>query len=340
MANASAPTKDYEITGGAPIHVISYDSESHEEADPDTLHEALEYVGKRRITWINVDRVDDPAVLTSLEKDYGIHPLTVEDVKNTHQRPKVETYPGYLYIVTQMIRRDTDGELITEQVSMLLSDKFVITLQDRPGDVFEDVRTRIRNGRPRIRGNGPDYLTYALIDAIVDAYFPIIESLGTLSEELEDKILEEPKINVRAEIQHMRRQLLTLRRVAWPQRDAATQLERGESQYISNETRTYLRDVTDHATRVLDFVETNRELSASLMDLHMASVAERTNDVMKVLTITATIFIPLTFIAGVYGMNFENMPELHTQNGYFIALGIMAALGIIMFAAFRKRGWI
>jgi magnesium transporter len=326
---------------GSPIHVISYDGDGLEEADADHLAEARRWVGRRRVTWINVERVDDPEVLASLERDFGIHPLTAEDVRNTRQRPKVEQYAGYVYVVAQMIKREeADGELDTEQVSLLLGDGWVITLQDKPGDVFEDVRERLRTGRARIRGSGADYLVYALLDAVVDAYFPILDAVGTRAELIEDRVLEEATLTAREDLQVLRRELLTLRRVAFPQRDAVAALERGEHPWFTAETRTFLRDVTDHATRVLDFVETNRELAASLMDLYAAGVAQRTNETMKVLTLVATIFIPLTFIAGVYGMNFRHMPELEYRYGYPLALGGMSIIGVAMYLAFRKRGWV
>lgn len=339
MTGTPANAADYELSGAAPVQVISYDENGHEEVHPRTLSEARGIIGRRRTTWINVDEVEDPAVLRCLELEFGIHPLTVEDVKNLRQRPKVEEYPEYTYIVTQMVRRDAEGELITEQVSLILGDGYVLTIQDKPGDVFDTVRQRIRQGRPRISKAGPDYLVYALLDAIVDAFFPIVEEIGAKAEALEDRAVEEATIQMRAELQAMRRELLILRRVAWPQRDALTVLERGENERIGRDARTYLRDVTDHATRVLDFVETNRELMAALMDLYLASLQQRTNEVMKILTIVTTIFIPLTFIVGIYGMNFDYMPELRSPWGYPAVLAFMLALGLFMFLMFRRKGW-
>ncbi len=326
----------------SPITVMAFDdAHTFEEATPATLAAAREFVGQRRVVWINIDTVESPEVLASLERDFGIHPLTAEDVRNTHQRPKVEQYPTYMYVVTQMLRRLKDGTLETEQVSMLLGDGWVITLQESSGDVFDDVRARLRAGRPRIRTSGVDYMFYTLLDAIVDAYFPVLEQVGDRSERLEEMVIEEsPELNMREELQIMKRELLTIRRVAWPQRDAIAAVERGENPLITAETRTFLRDVTDHANRVLDLTETQRELTASLMDLYLASVAQRTNDTMRVLTIVATIFIPLTFIAGVYGMNFRIMPELNWRYGYAFAWVVMGAVGAAMFFGFRKRGWL
>lgn len=324
------------------LHAFRYNADELEEWHPATLAETRPRVDERHVLWINVNGTGDPETLRSLEADYRIHPLTIEDIHHVHQRPKVEEYADYLYVVCQMLKTDEDGFLDTEQVSMLIGDRWVVTLQEgKPGDVFEPVRERIRAGRPQVRANGPDYLAYAIMDAIVDAYFPILESFGTRAEALEEAILEnDVRADVRENLQALRRDLLTLRRVAWPQRDATNVLERGETRWIAPATRAYFRDVNDHATRVIDFVETNRELVGNLMDLHLANVAARTNDVMKVLTVVSTIFIPLTFIVGLYGMNFENMPELRTPWGYPAVLVVMAALAVGMLVAFRRKGWV
>ena len=340
MPAIPAAENDYEFIGGASIKVIAYDQTGYEEHQPRDLHEARGIVRRRRVTWINVDSVSDPQALRALEKDFGIHPLTVEDIGNLHQRPKVEEYDAYTYVVFQMVRRGAEGDLLTEQVSILFGDDWVITLQDRPGDVFDGVRNRIRAVRPRISAGGPDYLVYALADAIVDAFFPVLEQLGLKAETLEDNALEHATLEMREDLQALRRDLLLLRRLAFPQRDAVGMLERGELKRITRETRTYLRDVSDHATRVLDMVETNRELAASLMDLYLASLQQRSNEVMKVLTLVATIFIPLTFIVGVYGMNFEYMPELEWVWGYPAVMIFMAGLGTFMYVLFRRRGWV
>lgn len=329
------------LSAGPLLHAFRYDEAHVREWHPATLGEMRAQVDGKANLWINVNGTQDAEALASLERDFGLHPLTVEDIRHTHQRPKVEEYPNYLYVVSQMIKENKEGDFETEQVSMLLGEGWLITIQEgKPGDVFESIRERIRQGRPQIRGGGLDYLAYALQDAIVDAYFPRLERFSAQAEELEEQILSGSAEDARAKLQWLRRDLLTLRRVAWPQRDALAQLERGEARWIKPATRTFLRDVVDHATRVIDFVETNRELIASLMDLHVANVTQRTNDVMKVLTIVATIFIPLTFVASLYGMNFEFIPFLHAQWGFWVSLGIMAAIGLTMFAWFRRNGWV
>lgn len=323
------------------LHVFRYDAETLDETRPATLQEARGLARADSTLWINVNGNADRGVIATLEKDFGIHPLTIEDIQHTHQRPKVEEYPGYLYVVTQMIKHDIEGNIETEQVSILLGDGWIITIQEgRPGDVFESVRDRIRQGRPTIRSNGPDYLLYSIVDAIVDAFFPVLEIFSDRAETVEEYVVGQASEDVRSNLQTLRHDLLTLKRVAWPQRDALAVLERSELKWIKPATRTFLRDVSDHATRVIDFVENNRELVASLMDLHIANVAQRTNDVMKVLTVVSTIFIPLTFLVGVYGMNFDYMPELHVWWAYPTLMITMIVLGVSSFMIFRKRGWV
>lgn len=323
------------------LHVFRYDAATLEETRPATLHEARAMARDGSTLWINVNGNDDRGVIATLEKDFGIHPLTIEDIQHTHQRPKVEEYPGYLYVVTQMIKHDIEGNIETEQVSILLGDGWIVTIQEgRPGDVFEPLRERIRQGRPTIRSSGPDYLLYSIVDAIVDAYFPVLEIFSNRAEAVEEDVVAQGSSDVRAHLQTLRHDLLTLKRVAWPQRDALAVLERSELRWIKPTTRTFLRDVSDHATRVIDFVENNRELVASLMDLYIANVAQRTNDVMKILTVVSSIFIPLTFLVGVYGMNFDYMPELRVKWAYPALLGIMFVLAVSFFMVFRRRGWV
>lgn len=324
-----------------PLHAFLYDAQSYEEWSPDTLDGLRSRATGGKVLWVNVNATDDPQVLKLLEAEFGVHPLTLEDIQHTPQRPKVEEYAGYLFVVALMVKKDDEGDLDTEQVSLLLGDQWVITIQEgKPGDVFEALRERIRLGRPQVRGRGADYLLYGILDSIVDGFFPHLDAITEEAEALEEAILEGSESRVREKLQDLRRALRTLRQVAWPQRDAMASLERNEPEWIRPGTRTFLRDVSDHATRVVDAVEANRELVASLMDLHLGNMTQRTNDAMKVLTVVATIFIPLTFIAGVYGMNFRHMPELEHPWGYPLAMGFMGALGVGMFVAFRRRGWV
>jgi magnesium transporter len=262
----------------------------------------------------------------------------VEDVVNVPQRPKVEAYPNYLLVVLRMLR--LADELREEQVSLFLGPTYVVTVQERADwDVFEPVRERIRAGRGRIRTAGADHLAYALVDAVVDACFPVLEGLGERLDLLEDEALGKGGVPVLGRIQMLRHDFLTLRRAIWPMRDAVAGLVRDESPLVTPETRTFLRDCHDHAVQALDIVETDRETMAALMEIYLASQNQRLNEVMKVLTVIATLFIPLTFIASIYGMNFQHMPELSWWFGYPMALGLMALVAAGLLAYFRRRGW-
>lgn len=322
------------------IHVMRYDRDRVDEFTPERLAQARDLLREGSVTWINVNGLRDDHMLETLRDLFDVHPLTLEDLLQTHQRPKVEEYPAYVVVVMQMIKKGAGPRFDLEQVSFLLGQGWLLTLQEgKPGDVFEPVRDALRLGRPLVRSRGADHLLYALLGALVGASFPLLEAFGTRAEELEDRILEGAGVETREALQDLKRDLLTVRRIAWPQRDALAMLERDEIPLIARETRPFFRDLHDQGVRVLDFVEVNRELVASLMDLYLANVAQRTNEVMKVLTVVATIFIPLTFITSLYGMNFQYMPELHWPWAYPAVLAFMAALGIGMVLVFRRRGW-
>lgn len=299
-------------------------------------------LGRWPVLWLNVDGLGDAETIAEIGRLFDLHPLALEDVLNVHQRPKDESYGTYHFVVAQMVMAN-DG-LESEQISLFFGTHFVLTFQQRAGDCFDPVRERIRKSQGRVRGNGADYLAYALLDAIVDAYFPVLEELGERMEALEDRVVAEPERRVIGEIHAAKRDLLTLRRAVWPLRDALNSLLRDTS-LLSEETRLYLRDGYDHAVRILDVVETDREIASGLLDVYLSSVSNRMNEVMKVLTIIATVFIPLSFIAGVYGMNFNpdvspwNMPELNWRYGYPFAVGAMAAVGIGLLVYCWRKGW-
>lgn len=323
------------------IHIIRYNRGHVEEHTAERVSQARDFVKPGWTTWINVNGIEGDAALEALRDLFGVHPLTLEDVVSAHQRPKVEEYPSYLYVVMQMIKQKPRARFELEQVSFLVGDTWLITVQEgKPGDVFGPVRESLRLGRPQIRSGGPDHLLYGLLAQVVAAGFPLLEAFGGRAEELEDRILEGASVEAREALQDLKRDLLTVRRIAWPQRDALARLERDELRLIRPETRPFLRDLHDQGVRVLDFVETNRELIASLMDLYLANTAQRTNEVMKVLTVVATIFIPLTFITSLYGMNFRYMPELEEWWGYPAVLAFMALLAGGMLLYFRRRGWL
>lgn len=310
--------------------------------DLDTLRECLQ---KWPITWINVDGLGDVDLISRLGEVLHLHRLALEDTVNTHQRAKAEQYHDHLFFVAQMA--SNGHHLETEQLSLFLGPNFVVTFQEgRPGDPFESVRQRIRQAGSHVRQAGADYLAYCLIDAVIDGYFPVLEAMGERLEALEDVVIDQPSREAVFAIHDARRELMTLRRLVWPLREVMNNLLRDPTPLIADETRLYLRDCYDHAVRILDFVETCRELASDLMDLYLSSVNQRMTEVMKVLTIIATIFIPLTFIAGVYGMNFHpdasplNMPELTWYFGYPTALALMAAAALVMLYYFRRKGWL
>jgi magnesium transporter len=293
--------------------------------------------------WVDVVGLADHDEIQSIAGQFGLHPLAVEDIINTHQRPKVDAYDGYLFIVFRMVT--ADGHVEGEQVSLVLGSNYVLTFQERPGDSFEPVRSRLRHGKGRIRQLGADYLAYALIDAAIDGYFPVLESMGETIEQLEEAVVSDPEPRLVEQVHNVKRDLLVLRRAVWPLRELLSALMRDDSEQITESTQTYLRDAYDHAIQLMDIVETFREIASGLLDVYLSSQSTRLNEVMKVLTIIATIFMPMSFIASLYGMNFDtsspwNMPELAWRFGYFMALGMMAAIGIGFIWWFWRRGWL
>ncbi len=322
------------------ISLVEYDQESVEErilTDPD-FREMARHSG---VTWINIDGLNDLELIKNIGAAFDLHLLTMEDLVSTGQRPKHEEYENYIFVVLRMLTLDADGWRVKgEQVSIILGDGYVLSFQEAAGDVWDAVRDRIRTPPARIRGRGADYLAYALIDAIVDHYFQILERVGDKVEELELEVLDNPTTETMHRIHQLRQEMLVVRRAVWPLRELTNSLIRTESTLISDETEIFLRDVYDHTVQVIDTSETLREVVSGLMDLYLSSVSNRMNEIMKVLTIMASIFIPLTFLAGIYGMNFENMPELGIPWAYPTLLGVMAALGLGLVLFFRRKGWL
>ncbi|HUT26165.1 MAG TPA: magnesium/cobalt transporter CorA [Sumerlaeia bacterium] len=326
------------------VRVMAYREDDVVEKTTQDLGEIRRFLQEWPVTWVNVDGLGDADTLRQLGEIFDVHKLALEDVVNVHQRPKAEQYEGHLFIILRMTEA---GERIeSEQFSIFLGKNFVLTFQERPGDCLDPVRDRIRSGRGRIRQVGPDYLTYAFLDAIVDHYFPLLERLGDRLEALEDEILTDPDSSTVARVHDVKRDLQTLRRAAWPLRDVMNSLLRDMSAFVADDTRVYLRDCYDHTVQILDILEVRRELCSDLRDLYLSCLSNRMNEVMKVLTIIATIFIPLSFVAGLYGMNFDpdrspwNMPELSWYWGYPFALGVMAAVVGLLLFYFHRRGWI
>lgn len=305
--------------------------------------------GADRTYWIEVNGTGDPAVLQALGAKFGLHPLALEDVLHTPQRPKIEPYENCLFIILQMLYRLPDGRMCGEQLSMFLGKNLLITIQEESQfDVFTPVRERIRGGRGFIRKNGPDYLAYALLDAIIDHCFPLLESVGDALEELEDTVLERPRPAVVATIHEYRRMLLQLRRFVWPERDVVSALLHDETGLIHKDTKVFLRDCYDHTIQIMDLIESYRDVSSGLMELYLSAVGMRTNEIMRVLTVMSSIFIPLTFVAGLYGMNFDfdggkmplNMPELHQPHGYAVCVAVMLCIAVGQIIFFKRKKWL
>jgi len=327
------------------ISVIGYGSDGCCEQVFRDVADVQAYLARWPVTWINVDGLGDVQTIARLADMLGLHRLAVEDTVNTHQRAKVEHYPNHLFLVAHMATYN--DHLETEQLSLYLGKSYVVTFQGgQPGDPFEPVRERIRHAVGGIRQAGADHLAYCLIDAVIDGYFPVLETTGERLEELEDEILDRPTGGTSSRVHEIKRNLMTLRRTIWPLREAMNSLLRDPSPLVTDETRLYLRDCYDHTVRVIDFIETYRELGSDLMDLYLSRVSQRMTEVMKVLTIIATIFIPLTFISSIYGMNFQtdrspwNMPELTWYFGYPLALGLMAVMALGMLYYFGRKGWL
>lgn len=326
------------------IHLISYGEDDVVEIDIKDISEIRKRLGERRVTWINVDGLGDAETIRAVAAIFDLHPLALADVVNVHQRPKVEPYAGHLFCVTRMVQPQTGAR--SEQVGIFIGPNYILSFQERAGDVFDPIRDRIRHKRGRVRSMGPDYLAYLLLDAVIDGYFPVLDVYSDHIESLEEEVLAKSDRETANRIHNVKRDLLTLRRAIWPQREAMSTLLREESHLISAETRLYLRDCYDHAVQIMDMVETYRELTSGLMDVYLSSVSHRMNEIMKVLTIIATIFIPLTFIVGIYGMNFNpevsrwNMPELNAPWGYPAVMLFMLGIALGMLGYFRHKGWL
>ncbi|MGA0198732.1 MAG: magnesium/cobalt transporter CorA [Prochlorotrichaceae cyanobacterium] len=330
------------------VTLIEYGEKTAERLELQFVEDCLPFLPLDTVTWVDVHGLGSESVLKAIGQVFQLHPLLLEDIVNVPQRPKIEEYDDQLLMITRMIMPNEEGEgFITEQVSFVLSQHFLLTVQEEPFyDTFNPVRDRIRLNKGIIRRQGVDYLAYALLDTIIDGFFPILEDYGERLEDLEDEVVLNPTRKTLEKIYKIRREILTLRRAIWPQRDAINFLIREKSALISEPVWFYLRDCYDHAVQVMDMVETYRELSSSLMDVYLSSINNRMSDVMKTLTVVSTIFIPLTFIAGIYGMNFNttispvNMPELNAYWGYPLCLALMTSIGSVLLYIFWQKGWL
>ncbi|MFC1807937.1 magnesium/cobalt transporter CorA [Candidatus Omnitrophota bacterium] len=329
------------------ISIIDYNQENFQEKEAKDVKECFPFKESPTVTWINIDGLHDTDIISRIGKHFDIHHLVLEDIVNTSQRPKFEEFDNYIFIVLKMLYFDEkEDETKAEQVSLLLGANCVISFQEKVGDVFNPIRERIRSGKGRVRKSGADYLAYLLMDAVVDNYFIILERLSEKIESMEDELVADPTTEKLQIIQSLKRDMIFLRKSVWPLREIISGLQRAESGLIQDSTTAYMRDLYDHTIQVIDTIESLRDMVSGMLDIYMSSISNRMNEVMKVLTIIATIFIPITFVAGIYGMNFErgasklNMPELGWPFGYIFAWGIMITITMVMITYFKRRKWL
>ncbi|MDB4752472.1 magnesium/cobalt transporter CorA [Winogradskyella sp.] len=323
------------------VQCFDYTKDNIEESILLNIEEAINYKETESVTWINIEGLKYTDEIENIGRQYGLHPLVLEDIVNTTQRPKIDEYENYIFIVLKMLYYNKDENIVIEQVSFVLGENYVLTFQESEGDVFGSIRDRLRLNRGRIRGMKSDYLLYALIDAVVDNYFTIIETLGNKIEDLEtDLFTGTVREDINIEVQQLKREILKVRRAIFPLREIINRIEKGDYPFIFKRTITYFRDIYDHLFQVTENLDIYREMIWSLMDMYMTTISNKMNEVMKLLTIIATIFIPLTFIAGIYGMNFENIPELHYKYSYYILWGIMIMIFLGMIYYFKKKKWL
>ncbi len=322
------------------IHVVAYCVESVKETTVAKVAELAPYLESESMTWIDVKGMCDETSMRALCEMFSIHPLALEDVVNAPQRPKSERYDKNHLFITRLPRVLDDGEIAAEQLSIFTGPNYVLSFRETADAPIEAVKSRIRRDGSRLRARGSDYLSYAILDAVIDSYYPVAEALGERIEDLEDALIERPQDWMLGEIHKIRRSILTMRRAVWPQREAINAVIHDDNPFISEAVRVFFRDCYDHCVQAMDVLEAYRELATGLQELYLSSVSHRTNEVMKVLTIMASIFIPLTFIAGVYGMNFEFMPELRRPWAYPLVLVVMMLTACGMFLYFMRKGWL
>jgi len=323
------------------LMVVRYDEKHYEELSVESVEQCLSLRDAPPVVWIDVDALRDAEAVAKLGEAYGLHPLVLEDILTTTQRPKLEDLGGSLFVVIKMLSYDREThEIHHEQMSLVIGPTYVLSFQEVKGDAFAPIRERLKRAGARIRRMGADYLAYALIDLIVDGYFDVLEQVGERIEDLEDALVTNSTSETLHAIHHLKRQMIFFRRAAWPLREVIGALGRGESRMIHQETRVYLRDLLDHTFQIMDSVDTFRDMLSGMLDMYLSSLSNRMNEIMKVLTIIATLFIPLTFVTGLYGMNFRYMPELEWRYGYLFVWGIILLVFLAMLAYFRRKRWL
>jgi len=322
------------------ITVIDYDATHIQEKIVENISECFPFRDTETVTWINVDGLGNPKLIEDLGRCFTIHPLILEDIFNTMQRPKLEDLDQYIYLSLKMLSFIEESKVIKiEHISLVIGHNFLISFQEDIGDIFDPVRERIRK-EGKIRKLGPDYLAYALIDTIVDNYFVVMEKLEEQVEDLEEELVADPTRESLQKINRLKKDMIFLRKSVWPLRELINNLERSESKLIQETTNIYLRDVYDHTIQVIDTLETFRDIISGMIDIYLSGLSYKMNEIMKVLTLIATIFIPLTFVVGLYGMNFKNMPEIEWEYGYYSVLAVMVVMVAGMLTYYRKKKWI
>jgi len=325
----------------ARITAVNYDQDRLEEKELIRIEDSFAYKDSPPVSWINIDGLHDVELIEKVGTHFNIHSLTLEDIVHTGQRPKVEDFEDYIYLVFKMLKFDeTTGHIASEQVSLILGPRYLISFQEAEGDVFNFVRERIRKGRMRIRKSGPDYLAYALIDAVVDHYFLILEKIGEKVEQFEDRLHSEPTPEILQNIHNLKREILYFRKQVWPIREVLNTWQKTESALVQETNKIFISDVYDHTIQVIDTIESFRDIISGMMDLYLSTISNKMNEVMKVLTIIATIFIPLTFVAGIYGMNFKFMPELEWKWSYLVLWILLIVIFLSMLSFFKRKKWL
>ncbi|WP_310991981.1 magnesium/cobalt transporter CorA [Aequorivita marina] len=342
--NLSPGTVKYtgkKISSKTLLDIIDYSKDSFSRFKTHDIDAVFKYEDASHITWINVNGLNNADDIVNLGNHFELHPLIQEDIVTTNQRPKIDEYDDYLFIVFKMLHYNENEQLVQEHVSLVMGKDYVVTFQESEGDVLDDLRNRLEQARGRIRSSGADYLMFAILDAIVDNYFTVVEFLSNKVELLEDRLFDDNEdSNITQEIQDLKKEILKIRRAVLPLREVINRLDKIENPLIEQRTNKYIRDLYDHIIQVNESVEIYRDMIWGLMDMYMTTISNKMNEVMKVLTIMASIFIPLTFLAGIYGMNFENMPELHYRYSYYILLGVMVLVFFGMIWYFKKKKWL
>lgn len=351
---AKKKSKQREIVGKAPgsliytgvqkdspvtMSVIRYNSDDYKKFKIESVSEASSEKQTEQVSWININGIHDTKIIESIGKDFGLHSLLLEDILNIEQRPKIEQYDDNIVVFFKMLYL-TDGKLDIEPISIVLGPNYLISFQEREGDIFDNVRQRIENSHGRIRKRGADYLLFALMDAVIDNYFIVMEEIAERLELLEDRLFEDSDEELLYELQQYRKEIVRMRRSIYPLREVVGRLDRSQYEIIAEDTERFFRDLYDHTIQIIETIETFKETVSSLKDVYMTGVSNRMNEIMKVLTLIATIFIPVTFVAGVYGMNFDHMPELHWEYGYPAAWILMIIMGVGMFVYFKRKKWL